>query len=159
MKLLILSDSHGNVDNMVLAVIKEKPDMILHLGDCMADARQLHKRFPEIPMEGVPGTCDCSMDMPERTLLVEGFRILMLHGHSRNVKAGYLNLEMAAREKEVDLALFGHTHRGFCEYHNGTRFLNPGSIGSPGYGAKPSYGLVFLEEGSGKIETSIVNID
>lgn len=144
---------------MVLAVIKEKPDMILHLGDCMADARQLHKRFPEIPMESVPGNCDCSMDMPERTLLVEGFRILMLHGHSRNVKAGYLNLEMAAREKEVDLALFGHTHRGFCEYHNGTRFLNPGSIGSPGYGAKPSYGLVFLEEGSGKIETSIVNID
>lgn len=31
-RVLIMSDSHGNVENMVTAVEKENPDMIIHLG-------------------------------------------------------------------------------------------------------------------------------
>ena len=34
MKLLVMSDSHGNVANMLQAVQRENPDRILHLGDC-----------------------------------------------------------------------------------------------------------------------------
>ena len=34
-KVLVLSDSHGNVGNMIRAVKREEPDMILHLGDCV----------------------------------------------------------------------------------------------------------------------------
>ena len=33
-KILVLSDSHGNLQNMIWAVKKEKPDRIIHLGDC-----------------------------------------------------------------------------------------------------------------------------
>ena len=33
MNILVLSDSHGNISNMEEAVEREKPDMILHLGD------------------------------------------------------------------------------------------------------------------------------
>ena len=33
MKYLVLSDSHGNVDNMVRAVELVKPHGIIHLGD------------------------------------------------------------------------------------------------------------------------------
>lgn len=43
-RILVLSDSHGNVNNMVTAVSRLHPDMIIHLGDCWADAEQL----PEI---------------------------------------------------------------------------------------------------------------
>ena len=43
MKYLVLSDSHGNVDNMVRAVEREKPDGIIHLGDCWRDAEELHE--------------------------------------------------------------------------------------------------------------------
>jgi len=39
MNILVLSDSHGNISNMEEAVEREKPDMILHLGDCWRDAR------------------------------------------------------------------------------------------------------------------------
>ena len=43
MKYLVLSDSHGNVDNMVRAVEREKPDGIIHLGDCWRDAEEQHE--------------------------------------------------------------------------------------------------------------------
>ena len=33
MKVLVLSDSHGNLTNMVRAVEAESPHMIVHLGD------------------------------------------------------------------------------------------------------------------------------
>ena len=31
-KILVLSDSHGNVNNMVTAVSRLQPDIIIHLG-------------------------------------------------------------------------------------------------------------------------------
>lgn len=40
-RILVLSDSHGNVNNMVTAVGRLHPDMIIHLGDCWADAEPL----------------------------------------------------------------------------------------------------------------------
>ena len=33
MKILVLSDSHGNMENMVRAVDLTQPRLILHLGD------------------------------------------------------------------------------------------------------------------------------
>ena len=41
-KILVLSDSHGNVNNMVTAVRNTHPDQIIHLGDCWVDAEKLH---------------------------------------------------------------------------------------------------------------------
>ena len=58
MKILVLSDSHGNLSNMVRAVDQSAPRMILHLGDCWRDGEKLHELFPDIPFEQVPGNCD-----------------------------------------------------------------------------------------------------
>ena len=46
MRILILSDSHGNVDNMARAVELTAPDRVLHLGDCQRDLTALRARFP-----------------------------------------------------------------------------------------------------------------
>ena len=46
MKILVLSDSHGNVSNMAAAVEQTAPRMIFHLGDCWRDAEKLHDLFP-----------------------------------------------------------------------------------------------------------------
>lgn len=108
-KLLILSDSHRNIQNMVEAVEIEKPDMIIHLGDHYRDAMQLAARFPDIPLEAVCGNCDFDRETEEKVILVENKRIFLCHGHRYHVKSGYLNLQYAAREKEADLVLFGHT--------------------------------------------------
>lgn len=154
-KILVLSDSHGNLNNMVYAVKYEQPDMLLHLGDCWADAQKLKKKFPDIPLEQVPGNCDCNQEFQERILLIEGKRVFICHGHTQNVKAGYLNLQYTAQEEEVDVALFGHTHRVFYGNHNGIIYLNPGSIGAPGYGVPPSYGVLEIDEGTGQIDYDV----
>ncbi len=86
-RILVLSDSHGNVNNMVTAVGRLHPDMIIHLGDCWADAEQLHRKFPMTVMEQVPGNCDCRQEVQERILLIEGKKILICHGHTFNVKS------------------------------------------------------------------------
>ena len=47
-RVLVLSDSHGNVGNMIRAVKREEPDMILHLGDCVVDAEVEIARCAEL---------------------------------------------------------------------------------------------------------------
>ena len=39
MKLLILSDSHGRIERCVEVIERERPQMLLHLGDLVRDAR------------------------------------------------------------------------------------------------------------------------
>lgn len=94
MNILVLSDSHGNISNMEEAVEREKPDMILHLGDCWRDAERLAERYPDIPMEHVPGNCDCRPEEPAEKLLFLGdCRVLICHGNIlRSLeKARYIN--------------------------------------------------------------------
>ena len=40
-RILVLSDSHGNVNNMVTAVGRLHPDMIIHLGRCRTAAPEI----------------------------------------------------------------------------------------------------------------------
>ena len=58
MKLLILSDSHGDSTGMCRAVERERPDYVIHLGDHSSDARDLSRMFPMVPVAYVRGNCD-----------------------------------------------------------------------------------------------------
>lgn len=146
MKVLVLSDSHGNVANMIQAVEREAPRMILHLGDCWRDGERLHDRFPELPFEQVYGNCDFLRGTreTEKLLYLGEKRVLMCHGHTYGVKQSLLAAGLAAEEKNVDLFLFGHTHKPLVDMRGKTLFLNPGSIGDY---ARPAYGVVTLENG------------
>lgn len=145
MKILVLSDSHGNVSNMVRAVKRESPRMVLHLGDCWRDGEQLHDRFPDLPLEQVPGNCDFRSPHPQEKLLsLEDKRVLMCHGHTYGVKQSLTAAGLAAEEKGLDLFLFGHTHEPLVDMRGETLFLNPGSIGDF---SRPAYGVVTLEDG------------
>ena len=151
MKLLVLSDSHGNVDNMARAVELTQPRHILHLGDCLRDAQALHERFPDLPMDTVPGNCDWgSFDQPERLLEFEGVRVLMMHGHTRNVKSSPLAAQYAAREWGADVLLFGHTHRPMVDNDGALLVLNPGAAGDP---LRPTCGLLTIENGKADVGT------
>ena len=69
MIILVLSDSHGAIAPMERAVEQTDPHLILHLGDCWRDGERLHDRFPEIPLEQVPGNCDFRPQIPAERLL------------------------------------------------------------------------------------------
>ena len=151
MKLLVLSDSHGNVDNMARAVELTQPRHILHLGDCLRDAQALHERFPDLPMDTVPGNCDWgSFDQPERLLEFEGVRVLMMHGHTRNVKSSPLAAQYAAREWGADVLLFGHTHRPLVDNDGALLVLNPGAAGDP---LHPTCGILTIDNGHADVRT------
>ena len=155
MTILVLSDSHGNVENMVRAVELTDPRMILHLGDCWRDGEKLHDLFPDIPFHQVPGNCDYRPDEPaERLLFLEDKRVLMCHGHTYGVKQTLLNAGYAAEEQNLDLFLFGHTHRPLVDMRGKTLFLNPGSIGDH---FRPFYGVVTLE--NGRLDARTVPLD
>lgn len=146
MKLLIFSDSHGNVANMEDVVRLESPDRILHLGDLARDAEDLAAKFPHIPVTYVPGNCDGRRPgLPEeRVFTLEGCKILMTHGHIYHVKMGMGMAVRAARQAGAHLLCFGHTHEAFCEFENGLWIVNPGSIGSL---SSATYAVAVLEEG------------
>lgn len=148
MKLLILSDSHGAVDNMALAVRLEEPDAVLHLGDCWRDACDLRELFPGLPLYQVGGNCDryaWQPDLEERMITSFcGNIFYMLHGHQYGVKNGLLRLELAAREAGARAMLFGHTHSAYAEQVDGILFFNPGACS----GNCPTYGVIWVENQS-----------
>ena len=119
--------------------------MIFHLGDCWRDAEKLHDRFPDIPLEQVPGNCDYRpLEPAERLLCLEDKRILLCHGHTYGVKQSLLSAGFAAEEQNLDLFLFGHTHRPLVDRRGKTLFVNPGSIGDY---RRPFYAIVTIVGG------------
>ena len=87
MTVLVLSDSHGDVEAMAQAVEKTNPDLIVHLGDCWRDAEELRMLFPRIPMEQVPGNCDFRPgEAAEKLVFWDGLRVLLCHGHTYGKK-------------------------------------------------------------------------
>ena len=154
MKILVLSDSHGEVDAMVGAVKKVRPQMIFFLGDGWRDAETVQKKFPDTPFFQVPGNCDFQLRGPmEQVVTVEGKKILLCHGHTYGVKQGLQEAYDAAEEQELDAFLFGHTHKPLVEMQGRTLFMNPGSIGM---GWPPTYGLLTVE--GGKIDGRIIPV-
>lgn len=143
-KLLIFSDSHGNVGNMLDMTEKEKPDEIIHLGDCLRDAETLSFAFPDIPVTMVPGNCDGWTNRRDCLLLErEGVKLLLGHGHQWRVKSTPVLALAEARAKGADVLLYGHTHRAVCQREGGVLVLNPGTVG--GIGASASYGVIGID--------------
>ena len=138
--ILVFSDSHGDVSSMDQVILREKPDHILHLGDCVRDAIAMEKHG--IPISFVAGNCDWGSSTP--TVLNPVFhntRIFMTHGHLYRVKMQYQLIFYAGLEAEADIVLFGHTHRAECFTKEGLWLMNPGACGYLG-----SYGVITLTD-------------
>ena len=166
MRLLVLSDSHGHIERLALAAEQAKPDIIIHLGDHIADARKLHTQFPDIALYMVKGNCDISAAGElELLIIIEGFNIFMTHGHKYNVKMGLTPFLYRAQEVDADIALYGHTHRARMELVDGMWLMNPGQMERHDVTLPATYGIVTIENckidmklkrlGNGEIEQQL----
>ena len=158
MKICVFSDSHGCHEHMVTAIRREDPALFFFLGDGERDLERVCRAFPALPYYAVRGNCDFRSTMSASlTCAVGGVRIFAAHGHLLDVKYDpYLEeLIAAARAARADVALFGHTHRALLKREGGLTLLNPGSIGRT---AKPSYGLLEIENGQLKAECRILRL-
>ena len=122
MKILILSDSHGDVDIMYGVVEKEQPDMIIHLGDSIVDAEQLNNKYPDIQMIKNFGNADSKKEDEEWIKYAEicGKRFMMTHGHIFNEITEEVTDDKARRnmlktmyENNADILLHGHAHEPY----------------------------------------------
>jgi hypothetical protein len=142
LKILVFSDSHGDTTTMKQMVLREKPQHIIHLGDCVEDAAHLEPLG--LPLTQVKGNCDFRSHLPAiLTPELEAVRFYVTHGHLQGVKSGYLRAIYSAMETQAQVLLFGHTHRAICFQEQGLWVMNPGACNSHG-----SYGVVLLENGT-----------
>lgn len=142
MKVLVFSDSHGRLAPMIEAIHAEKPDHVLHLGDCVRDFQALKQQFPTLPMTNVPGNCDYGNTDPlYQVITLEGCRIFLTHGHPYQVKYMYLRVIYAALEQDANLLVFGHTHQAECFKEQGLWVLNPGAA------KQGCYGIIHIQNG------------
>jgi putative phosphoesterase len=129
MRILIMSDSHGNVPLTLQACdMAGTFDALFHLGDGGDDAGILAHAL-EVEVIQVAGNCDIGSASPRELLLeCEGKKLLLLHGDTCGVKSGLGILEKRAREAEADAVLFGHTHRATITTLSGILAVNPGTL-------------------------------
>lgn len=138
-----MSDTHGRLDLAERAVkAASGADLVVHLGDMEADGRRLAARLG-VEVTSVRGNCDGDFSEGNYKILdTEGGRILLAHGHREGVKSGLMRLCYRAAELGCKAALYGHTHVARVDEAEGLLLVNPGTLGHPRLGGRPSYAVV-----------------
>ena len=109
MRVLVLSDSHGDVYKLRRAIDSQPTaKLIVFLGDGEYDIDSVECRVPVIK--------------------VCGKKIYCTHGFRENVKYTTENLISAAKSHGAHIALYGHTHVPVTSYDGGLYLVNPGSV-------------------------------
>ncbi len=147
MRFGIMSDSHGDMKQVEKAVQDMgQVDYILHAGDHYRDALALREKI-QTKVVGVGGNCDLMMQTPKQHIgKYGGKKLLLIHGHQYGVKRGLQSLVAHAKQRRIDMVVFGHTHIPTVEEMDKVLLFNPGSVAFPRYRGKPTYGIIDIDE-------------
>ncbi len=160
MKILVFSDSHGNLIDLklILKQYEEKVKYVIHLGDYDDDVSDVKPFFQNYKYINVSGNCDWGNFLPsEKFFSLNGKNFFITHGHRYGVKSSLIKLSYSAEEKNADICLFGHTHVPLLISSNGIIYMNPGSISSPRGGTLHTYGVIDISF-DGNISAEIIEI-
>lgn len=153
MRILIVSDTHGNLRGFEQAIKQAGVfDALLHLGDVEGDEDYIESIIG-CPAYIVAGNNDFYSDLPEELLIQIGkYKIFMSHGHGYYVSRNTKRLKQRAMEKGADIAMYGHTHRPDIDDLGEVTVINPGSLTYPRQeGRRPTYIIMEVSE-DGEIE-------
>ena len=119
MKLLIVSDSHGN-SAALDELLKKYPnmDLYLHAGDLECDEQSIR------PFDCVKGNCDHYSRLPERRIIHTPIGYLLMQ------HLPYMPNDIM-KEYNVKIFIHGHTHRRKFEKKDDLYIINPGAISYP----------------------------
>ncbi len=155
MRILIISDTHGKHENLEEALKREgRMDLLIHLGDAEG-YEDVIAGLAGCPVEIVAGNNDFFSMLPrEKEFVLGGYRIWITHGHYYYVNTGVADIKREAAARDMDIVMFGHTHRPLIDYGQELITLNPGSLSYPRQeGRRPSYiRMEFDENGKARFE-------
>ena len=148
MKILVVSDTHGSIGNVIEHMEKDRSyNMVIHLGDNTEDGKVISD-LTGIETLIVKGNCDYGDDTSLEEILIEleGVKLFATHGHIYGVKRDITNIFYRGKELEADIVVFGHTHISLSIEYEGLHVFNPGSASEPRLGMKPSVGVLELKD-------------
>ncbi|MFS0780674.1 metallophosphoesterase family protein [Bacillus sp. 1P06AnD] len=152
MKILIVSDSHGQTDILHKLKARYASEMaaMIHCGDS-----ELNNGDEAI--EGftyVRGNCDYDSAFPnERTEEIGGYRFFITHGHLYNIKMNLQSITYKAEEAEAQFVCFGHSHHaGSMQGDDGLIYINPGSISLPRGRKEKSFAILEIEDSKANVQ-------
>lgn len=156
MKILVVSDTHSQLDTLQMVLSRGKYDKIFHLGDSEGDELKI-SLMSGIPLEIVRGNCDIFSQLSDTIITsIAGNNIMLTHGHRYYVKSGHDELVRAARQNGAKYVFYGHTHKPFLQNIDGITVANPGSLSYP-RGGGPSF--MELEENAGALKITLKYLD
>ena len=142
--LCILADTHGLLRDEVRAEL-ERADMILHAGD-FDSATVLEELRRYGPLYAVRGNNDrfagadgLPLSLP---FTVGGVRFRMAHNRQ----------DLPREPADIDVMIYGHSHRYAAEVLDGTLYLNPGSCGKRRFGLGLSLCRMVVADGAFLLE-------
>jgi putative phosphoesterase len=157
MRVGVLSDTHGALDPLVLALFAGV-DHVLHAGD-IGDGDVLSELATLAPVTAVTGNIDGHLSGGlgrfARTTLA-GLRVLVTHVIDRP-RALCADVARELLRAPADLVVFGHSHLPHDELVDGVWFFNPGSAGPRRFDHPRCVGI--LEEHGGRWRGRHVALD
>ncbi len=136
MKILVISDTHGNIHKLKNIIEAEESfDCLIHCGDGINDL--IHVVIPKgVLLITVCGNIDRARGINGQTAIVEninGYKFFITHGDMFGAHQDITGVWSEAKRLGCDIACFGHTHRPMND-DAGPYMFNPGAAQSGMYG-------------------------
>ena len=96
----------------------------------------------------VAGNNDWSSRLPREIVTnIDDYKVMITHGNRYGVSLDKEMLREEALSRDVDICMFGHTHKPLVETKGSLTMLNPGSLSYPRQISRdPTYILMRIDE-------------
>jgi putative phosphoesterase len=131
--------------------------LILHAGDAghASVLQSLEQVAPTVAVRGNADPLDLIETLPDRVWIEAGSRtVLLLHGHHGKTA---LKAARAAATPDIDLIVFGHSHKPLIDREGRTILFNPGSPTERRW--NPHFGVGLIRVSDAQVEPELVLFD
>lgn len=161
MEVVVLSDTHAkdlaDLPERILEDLK-KAELIIHAGDYTS--KNLLDQLRELgDLKGVHGNMDCDeikRELPDKDIFeISGFKIGITHPSEGGSPVGLKSRAESKLGEDLDLIIYGHSHKPVNDKERNTIYFNPGSATGAFPARYKTYGILRIED---EIEVEIVKI-
>ena len=117
----LISDTHGLLRQEVVDNLNDC-NLIIHAGD-IGKYEVIENLSKICNVEFIIGNCDKNKEIAKEDRIIEIYnkRIYLIH----DISKVNINLE----EENIDIVVYGHSHKNNIYEDNGILYINPGSVG------------------------------